>query len=480
MLFGIIHAPYAAPYSAVDARPDAAGLTISTTLLRRSCPIPILSTRLETFHEPDRELPVLGEFDVLVCGGGPAGCAAAVASARHGANTLLVEKSGALGGAPVTQGVCVVLSTNAVDFQGMWHEWARRLQNYNGISRFVRTSSPLYPNEVEWFRTSVDPECVKRAWDELADEAGARQLLHAYAAGVVIEENAVAGVILETRAGRQVVRARRVIDATGDAIVCSQAGIPWHRGVDNKPWPQAVSLTAIAGFTSGMPGYVPGEMQHGGPGTRGNRPERGFGRGDRKEVDPLDPWAVSDAVRALRREMWARSNKLQPNRYLIATADELGVRTSRIVVGRKTITNDDAWDYRRRDDGIARSSWELDVHPPDEEPIPERYFHSESAVYSERNKRSVAGEYFDIPYGAIIASEVNNLLVAGRIVSSELLAQGSLRIQQTCMSTGQAAGTAAALSIADNVLPQDLDLAKLQSTLAKDRDIAPALGLPRP
>ena len=448
-----------------------------TTQLRCGQLVAILSGYMTIVHEPARDLPVLGEFDVVVCGGGPGGCAAATAAARHGANTLLIEKGGALGGAPVTQGVCVVLSTNAVDFQGIWHQWARRLEKYNGIGRFVRTGSHLYPNEIEWFRTSVDPECVKRVWDELVDEAGARQLLHSYAAGVVKDENAVVGVILETRAGRQVVRGRRVIDATGDAIVCNQAGVPWHRGIEDKPWPQAVSLTGVAGFTSGMPGYVPGEMRDGGPGTRGNRPERGFGRGDKKKVDPLDPWSVSDATRTLRREMWESASGLPAEQYLIETAAELGVRTSRIIVGRDTVTGDDAWDYRRRDDGIARSSWELDIHPPDDEPVPERYLHSRSAAYSERNKRSAAGEYFDIPYRALIASQVDNLLVAGRIVSSELLAQGSLRIQQTCMSTGQAAGTAVALSIAYNVLPQNLDIAKLQATLAKDRDIEPALGL---
>ena len=100
-----------------------------------------------TGYEPGRDLPVLGEFDVVVCGGGPAGCAAAIAAARHGARTLLVEKNGYLGGAAVAQLVGVVLSTNGMDFQGIWHEWAARLQACRGMSPLFRKPNPLagYP-----------------------------------------------------------------------------------------------------------------------------------------------------------------------------------------------------------------------------------------------------------------------------------------------------------------------------------------------
>ncbi|MFW5857661.1 MAG: FAD-dependent oxidoreductase, partial [Planctomycetota bacterium] len=125
---------------------------------------------------PARNVPVLGTWDVVVCGGGPAGCAAALAAARHGAKTLLVEKYGFLGGAPVTQLVAVILSTNGIDFQGVWHTWARRLQAHRAISPILRAPSHRYP-DCAWFRGSVDPEGVRRAWDELMDEAGVEQLL---------------------------------------------------------------------------------------------------------------------------------------------------------------------------------------------------------------------------------------------------------------------------------------------------------------
>lgn len=105
---------------------------------------------------------------------------------------------------------------------------------------------------------------------------------------------------------------------------------------------------------------------------------------------------------------------LPPGQYLLDTAAELGVRTSRIVQGIDRVTDDDAWNLRKRKDGVARSSWEIDIHPPDDEPAPERTLKAEGEQYIEFARKLAAGEWFDIPYGALVASGVDNLLVAGR------------------------------------------------------------------
>ena len=271
-----------------------------------------------TIYHPPRKIPVLGQYDVVVCGGGPAGCAAAIAAARHGAKTLLLEKYGFLGGATVAQLVSVVLSTNAVDFQGIWHEWAARLLRRRAMAPWVRSASHFYPES------------------------------------------------------------------------------------------------------------------------------------------------------------------LPAGRYLVDTAAELGIRTSRIVQGVDRVTDEDAWNLRKTADGIARSSWEIDIHPPDDErPLSERWFHSKSAAYAAFAKRLAAGDWFDIPYGCLVAAGIDNLLVAGRCISAGYLAQGSLRIQQTCMATGQAAGVAAALSIQADKTPRELEPAAVVKQLEADRDVETALDMSR-
>lgn len=419
-----------------------------------------------------QDIPQLPACEVVVCGGGPAGCAAAVASARNGARTLLVEKYGFLGGAPVTQLVSVVLSTNAVDFQGIWHEWARRLLAIGAMAPLLRAPSRFNP-ECRWFRTSVDAEGVKVVWDDMVEEAGAETLLLAHACGAWIEDGRMVGVVLHTRAGLRRVRAERVIDTTGDAAICHEAGVAWDRGVVGKLWPQRVALNCRFGGYP-VPGSA-GGARLGDGGTLAYRPERRDWV-QLPRVDPLDPLAVAAAMRQARREIQRKAAEAPPGRYLVDTASELGVRTSRLVQGIARVSDDDALQLRKADDGIARSSWEIDIHPPDEDPAPAGSLKSPrsgSEAYIHFARRLTAGDWFDIPYGCLVAAGMDHLLVAGRCVSSGYLAQASLRIQQTCMSTGQAAGTAAAMSLQAGIKPRLLDPASVVERLRQDRDVEP-------
>ncbi len=424
----------------------------------------------KTIKQPAQDIPVLGDYDVVVCGGGPAGCAAAIAAARHGARSLLIEKYGFLGGATVAQLVSVVLSTNGVDFQGIWHEWARRLLSQRAMAPLMRKPSPLNP-DCAWFRTSLDTEGVKRVWDDLVEESGATTLLLAHLCGACLDSGAISGVLVHTRAGLGIIRARRVIDATGDAAVCHEAGVRWDRGVTGKPWAQKVALNRNIG---GYP--IPGS--DGGPkpadsGTLAYRPEQ-RGWVQMQKIDPLDPLALSAALRTARRQVWSEAQALPTGRYLAATASEPGVRTSRLVQGIARVSDDDAWNLHQPADSIARSSWELDIHEPDEHPAPERSMKSRSKAYAAFARRLAAGDWFGIPYGCLVAAGIDNLLVAGRCISAGYLAQGSLRIQQTCMATGEAAGAAAALSLNAGVTPRELAPATLIAQLEKDRDVEPA------
>ena len=322
--------------------------------------------------ESAHEVPVIGEYDVVVCGGGAAGCAAAVASGRAGARTLLMEKDGYLGGATVSQLVVVILSTNGVDFQGIWHEYARALAERAGVRELeCRRQGETH----QQIRGGVDPELVKYVWPENRHE-----------------------------------------------------------------WMTVISRVL--------------------------------------KVDPLDPFDMTRAEREGREQARQAADfccRYVPgfeNAYMLDTSAHIGIRSSRRLHGIATVTDDDAWSLRKVPDGIARSSWDLDVWPADSYSNPA--VPRQEAKYQERMDKVVAGDWFDIPYGSLVAKGIDNVMMAGRCVSAGHKAEASLRIQQTCMATGQAAGTAAALSLQQNVTPRELDTAPLLAQLEKDRDIEPA------
>ncbi len=464
-----------------------------------------------TINEPAREVPVLGDYDVVVCGGGPAGCAAAIGAARHGARTLLVEKDGFLGGATVSQLVCVLLSTNGVDFQGVWHEYIRELMKRDG----VRGLDGGPPGN---FRGSVDPEQVKYVWDELVTRAGAQMLLHVHAARVLEEDGKAAGIFCETRAGRRVIRARRVIDTTGDGYVAGESGVGFDQGDGAHKYAMALTMVMrMANVTKPANWPDPavmeklerdlrdaterGELIH--PVLTESPRILGYIRGwlwelptPRREilsvisrvlqVDPLDPWQFTAAEREGREQVRQAAHFYKTyvpgfeQSYLLDTGAQIGLRSSRRLHGSATATETDALDFLKYDDGIARSSWNIDIWPADSYTAPAVDHTSDEA--KKRRAQLDTGEHFDIRYGCLVAAGIDNLLMAGRCLSAEHVAESSLRIQQTCMATGEAAGVAAALSLDANVAPRALDTAKLVASLAKDRDVEPAFeclkGLP--
>jgi hypothetical protein len=462
----------------------------------------------DIYHEPGRDIPIIAEYDVVVCGGGPAGCAAALCASRHGAKTLLIEKDGYLGGATVTQLVVVILSTNSVDFQGVWHEYARRLKE----KKAIRDLDSI-PGQI---RSSVDPEQVKYVWDELLSESDVDILHHVYAATAIVEDNIAKGVLVETKAGRQAIRATMVIDATGDGIVAAQSGVGWDQGDGEHNY--AMSLTKV--FRMGnvrRPEDFPNQeamrkleenlaaaierSEYDSPVLVERKRILGYIRGglwalpDRRpeimsvisrvlKVNPLDPFGITRAEREGReqaRQAGDFYHRYVPGfeeSYLLDTSSHIGVRSSRRLHGLATVTTEDAFGFRKYPDSIAKSSWNIDVWPAESYSAPAVDRNTDE--FRERNQKLMKGEYFDIRYGCVVARGIDNLLMAGRCISAEHAAEASLRIQQTCMSTGQAAGTAAALSLREGVTPREMDAMLVVKQLESDRgNVKPAFDMLR-
>ena len=448
---------------------------------------------MNVWQEPARELEIIAEHDVVVCGGGPAGCAAALAAARGGADTLLVEREAHLGGATVNQLVLVILSKNGVDFQGIWHEWYNELKRLNAVKEVTR--------DHDCFKGSVDPEQVKYAWDNLLSKAGVKLLHRVLTAGAVVEDNKVTGVIVETCSGRKVIRAKRVIDATGDGAVAAAAGVPFEQGANDKKYAMALTkVFRLGGFkwpenwpndkdfeqlrSSWEKAVADGELTH--PvATTSERiinymkyccwelPLR------RKElmsvmsrvlkVNPLDPFELSEAEREGREqarqcaEFYCRHMPGFEQAYLLDTASHIGIRSSRRLEGVCSVTDEDVLKFRKYPNAIADASWDIDIWPVDS--YTAASVERDTSAAAERAETLKNGAYYNIRYGCLIPKKLDNLLFAGRCVSASHLAESSLRIQQTCQSLGEAAGTAAAMSLEQNITTSALDESELSQRL---------------
>lgn len=441
----------------------------------------------------------MSEYDVLVVGGGNAGCAAAIAAARHGARTLLVERYGFLGGTATAAMVGPWMTFHSSRGQivgGIAQEIVERLMRVGASPGHIHDSSDYVPTI-----TPFDPEVHKALLFEMMQEAGVDLLLHAWFLSAIVDDANVTGATFATVGGGRIYHARVLIDATADAYVAASAGVPTQQGdargrvqpaslmvrlshvdlnqtatylrthpdqmrTSLKAHERTVSvLSAVAGLTelwraaladgiidiprevvsffiSPYPDEVTVNM------TRVT------------DIDPLDP---DDLTRA---EISARRQAMQLLRFfrervpgfenarIAATGTQVGIRESRRIVGRYTLTADDVLQARTFDDAVARSAYPIDLHNP-----------SGSGTATQR---LAPGASYEIPYRCLLPINRKHLLVAGRCISTTHEALASTRLTPTVMTLGQAAGTAAALANASNANVTDLDPATLRAALIAD------------
>ncbi len=405
---------------------------------------------MKIVYEPAKELHVAAESDVVVVGGGPGGIVAALAAARTGAQTLLIERYGYLGGM-ATAGLMT-------GFNGFRNERPpNHLQTVRGIAqeivdRLIAAGGAdgctahgnygnLTPGECP-YAISIDPEVFKRVALEMLDESGVDLLLHTTFTDAIRDGQSIAAIIVESKSGRQAIQGQIFVDATGDGDVAARAGASYEK-VD-RVGQHMMSMTLMY-RVCGIPKPGPDERRLwcNGLTTRWG-----------PYISQVDGSSVADLTSA---EICARQQLAQhlarlraefPEVQLVDTAATIGVRETRRIHGLYTITEEDALTGQPQPDAIAISS----------NPIPNYY----------GQRRFLPHLGFEIPYRSLVPVSLDNVLLAGRCISASQPAFQSARSMAPAMAISQASGTAAAMCVARGCCPAALDVAELQARLERD------------
>jgi hypothetical protein len=468
---------------------------------------------MRTIIEREKGVPVVADVDVLVVGGGAAGVGAAVAAARNGMNTLLVEREWSLGGL-ATLDLVLALGGFA---EGISKEFLDNLE----------AEGALLGGRI------CDPEKAKYVMEQLVLKSGAKILYGTSVIDSIVEDNVIKGVIVHNKSGRQAILAKIVVDCSGDGDVAAYAGAPFEVGnpefggynmstsldfrLGGVNWSKYVEaqrkflesirekeevrefyldvLQREAVKNGDLP-YVIHTGSYMGPlpGRPENNCEVYVCLAHSRNCRNLDANDLTRQIIEQRQQvMWLVNffRRYVPgfeNCWLIDIGSILGVRDSRRIIGEYVLTEEDKVLARKFEDAVVRDLHYFDLHHPTsaEEgvlehihlPEPKEPAVCRPAVCSPRwhpyvrpsggyEARCRPGEYNEIPYRCLVPLKIENLLVAGRCISTTAMAQSATRLILTCMNMGQAAGTAAALCVKNNVTPRKLDAKLLRETLIK-------------
>ncbi len=423
--------------------------------------------------DPERRIPVAGECDVLVAGAGPAGIAAALAAARSGAKTRLIEANGCLGGI-WTAGLLAWMFE--MDQPGIPREITQRLEG-----RGARIGSD--PN-----RYTYDIEEMKLLLEEMCAESGVEFQLHTRLTGVIRQNAGVSAVATDSKSGRQAWTAANFVDASGDGDLAALAGCSFDTGRPSSGECQPMTYMALvsvgdAGAVSPCISFWGGdtsrhlqavgeflaEIRRAGVEPSYTRPtlfqvrenllalmvnhEYGMSALDAADLTRATVSGRAEVHRVVKglRNLGGRWAGMR----LVATCEHIGVREGRRVHGLYTVTQGDLAAGRRHEDAICRVHFGVDVHctNPDSG--------------RDQEAPAVAMKPYDIPVRALISRDVPNVLLAGRCISGDFIAHSSYRVTGTAAATGQAAGLLAALSTGRATPPAELEWSEVNAALGR-------------
>ncbi len=438
-----------------------------------------------TADSAQKQSDAVKHWDVIVVGGGPGGVPAAIAAARNGARTLLIESYGFLGGMATAGLVLPYMKYSAGGqyiVRGLFEEFLDMLEEGGAVTRKLYSDEELirlntFTTDLE-DRAHFDDEPMKYLLDRFVLDSGVDLLLHARAVGVLKDGANVKAVRVFHKGGIEDLSADLFIDSTGDGDIGAWAGAPVEIGRegDNGCQPMTTSFRMANVDLSRIP--------------NGKEVNRLFDKAKKAgEIDnprenilkfytahpdvmhfnstrvigktALDGWSMTEAEIEGRRQVAELARFLTANiagfekAYLSKTGIQIGIRESRRIMGDYALTADDVIKGRKFEDGISCGSYAIDIHNPNGT--------GTKMIYLDE------GIYYHVPYRCLVPRKADNLIIASRCVSATHEAHSSLRVMPTVWGIGQAGGTAAALCLKNNVMPRDLDANMLTGLLKKQK-----------
>lgn len=431
---------------------------------------------MNTYLEKSKEIPIIADVDVLVCGGGPAGVGAAIRAGRMGADVMLIEAFDCLGG---------------IATAGMMSHWTGHSSSKVLAEIFKRSYEKCqilgYAEENDCPDYTINQEVLKLVLEEMAVEANVKIMYYTLVCEAVVENGTITGVIVQNKSGRGVIKAKRVIDATGDGDVAASAGVPYFKGRETDGKMQPCTIMFKVGGVDYTRAVFPGSFE-----TKVET-EKGELQSLAKELLPfpaghvllyrqstpgtvccnmtncinIDGTNADDLTKGIR----VCRSQIEPivkflreyvpgyeNCWLMSSAYLVGIRETRHFKGVESLMPEDILIAKEFDNWVVkRAFFNFDVH---------------NMSGSSLDKTGVQHEWpqpkdYSIPYGCLLPENIDGLLLSGRNISGSHLAHSNFRVMPIAIATGEAAGIAAAISVKENVSLKNVDVKTIQAETEK-------------